>query len=66
MNDGLLQRYPWGIGLSIGGAALLLVYLGQGVATMEMQHWIMLLIILVVGYVLGRIWAAPAQMVGLP
>jgi hypothetical protein len=62
----LTQRYPWGIGLSIGGAALMLTYLGQGVQTMEMQHWIMLLIILVVGYVLGRIWAAPAQMVGLP
>jgi hypothetical protein len=33
---------------------------------MEGQHWIMLLIILVAGYVLGRIWTTPAQMVGLP
>ena len=33
---------------------------------MEGQHWIMLLVILVAGYVLGRIWTAPAQMVGLP
>ena len=33
---------------------------------MEGQHWIMLAIILVAGYVLGRIWTTPAQMVGLP
>jgi len=33
---------------------------------MEGQHWIMLAVILVAGYVLGRIWTTPAQMVGLP
>jgi hypothetical protein len=33
---------------------------------MEMQHWVMLLIVLAVGYVLGRMWSTPAQMVGLP
>lgn len=33
---------------------------------MEGQHWVMLLIILAVGYVIGRLWAAPAQLVGLP
>ena len=66
MNQSLLQRYPWGLGLSVGGAALMLTYLGGGVATMEAQHWIMLLVILVVGYVLGRLWTAPAQLVGLP
>ena len=60
------RRYPWGIGLSAGSAAVLLMYLGKGVTTMEGQHWIMLLIILIVGYVLGRLWATPAQMVGLP
>jgi hypothetical protein len=32
----------------------------------EGQHWIMLAVILVAGYVLGRIWTTPAQMVGLP
>lgn len=37
-----------------------------GVLHMEGQHWIMLLIVLIVGYVLGRLWATPAQMVGLP
>lgn len=66
MNEGLLQRYPWGLGLSAGGAALMLIFLSQGVETMEMQHWVMLIVILVVGYALGRLWAAPAQMVGLP
>jgi hypothetical protein len=33
---------------------------------MEGQHWIMLLVIVAVGYVLGRVWAKPAQLVGLP
>jgi hypothetical protein len=33
---------------------------------MEGQHWILLLIVLVVGYTIGRVWATPAQMVGLP
>ena len=61
-----LRRYPWGIGLAAGGALVMLMYLGQGVKTMEGQHWVMLFIILVVGYVLGRVWAAPAQAIGLP
>jgi hypothetical protein len=34
--------------------------------TLESSHWLMLLIVLVVGYVLGRLWAMPAQAVGLP
>lgn len=33
---------------------------------MENQHWVMLLIILAVGYALGRIWPTPARLVGLP
>jgi hypothetical protein len=33
---------------------------------MEMNHWIMLLVILIVGYIAGRVWSAPAKMVGLP
>ena len=65
MND-VLRRYPWGVGLAAGGAAITLIYLSEGVQTMEGQHWVMLIIILVVGYVLGRIWAQPAQMLGLP
>jgi hypothetical protein len=53
-------------GIGAAGLALTLVYLEQGVATMEMQHWIMLLVILVAGYVLGRLWTTPATMLGLP
>jgi hypothetical protein len=58
--------------LLLGGAALTAAGIGftllqlKGVLTMEGQHWVMLLIVLVVGYVLGRIWTQPAQMVGLP
>ena len=33
---------------------------------MEGQHWFMLIMVLMVGYVLGRVWTTPAQMVGLP
>ena len=33
---------------------------------MEGQHWLMLVVVLIVGYVVGRVWATPAQMVGLP
>lgn len=65
MNS-VLKNYPWGVGLAAGGAGLMLFYLASGVQTMEMQHWIMLLVILIVGYALGRVWPAPGQMVGLP
>lgn len=33
---------------------------------MEGQHWVMMFVVLVAGYVLGRIWTQPAQMLGLP
>jgi hypothetical protein len=33
---------------------------------MESQHWFMLIVVLIIGYVLGRVWTGPAQMVGLP
>jgi hypothetical protein len=51
--------------LGVAGSLYLLRQLERDIA-MEGQHWIMLLVILVVGYVAGRIWAAPAQLVGLP
>jgi hypothetical protein len=47
------------------GTLYLLKQLGKDIEV-EGQHWIMLLVILVAGYVLGRIWTTPAQMVGLP
>jgi len=53
-------------GLAAAGLGYTLLNLGEGVRTMEGQHWIMLAVILVMGYVLGRVWATPAQMVGLP
>ena len=40
--------------------------IGTEVLSMEGQHWVMLLIAIVVGYVLGRIWTQPAKLVGLP
>lgn len=51
--------------LGAAGAAFTLQNLREGLA-MEGQHWIMLLVILIAGYVLGRLWTTPAQMVGLP
>lgn len=33
---------------------------------MEFQHVVMLIIAIFAGYALGRVWATPAQMVGLP
>ncbi len=52
--------------LAAAGGALTLAYLWKGTETMEGQHWVMLLVLFVVGYVLGRLWAAPAKLVGLP
>lgn len=56
-----------GISLVLGfaGSLYLLKQLGKDIE-MEGQHWIMLAVILVAGYVLGRIWTTPATMVGLP
>lgn len=51
--------------LGAAGTLYLVRQLGKDIA-MEGQHWIMLAVILVAGYVLGRIWTTPAQMVGLP
>jgi hypothetical protein len=53
---------------AIGTAGLLLTlnYFGEEFTTMEGQHWFMVIIMLVVGYVLGRLWTQPAQMLGLP
>lgn len=33
---------------------------------MQGTHWMILVVALVVGYALGRVWSTPAQMVGLP
>ena len=54
-----------GVVLAAAGAAYTIANLREDIA-MEGQHWIMLLVILIAGYVLGRLWTTPAQMVGLP
>lgn len=54
-----------GVILAAAGMFYLAQQLGRDIA-MEGQHWIMLAVILVAGYVIGRIWTTPAQMVGLP
>jgi hypothetical protein len=51
--------------IGAAGALLTVQTLKEGLAV-EGQHWIMLLVILIAGYVLGRLWTTPAQMVGLP
>ena len=51
--------------LGVAGTLYLLQRLERDI-DMEGQHWIMILVILVAGYVLGRLWTQPAQMVGLP
>jgi hypothetical protein len=51
--------------LGAAGTLYLVRQLGRDIAV-EGQHWIMLLVVLVAGYVLGRVWTTPAQMAGLP
>jgi hypothetical protein len=55
-----------GIGLATAGAGLTVLELSKGARSMEGQHFIMLIVALVAGYVIGRVWATPAQAVGLP
>jgi hypothetical protein len=33
---------------------------------MDGSHWFILLVAIIVGYLLGRVWATPAQALGLP
>lgn len=33
---------------------------------MQGQHWFMLTVVLIAGYILGRMWTTPARMFGLP
>jgi hypothetical protein len=54
------------LALGTAGLGYTVLALNEGVGAMEGQHWIMLAIVLVAGYALGRLWATPAQMLGLP
>lgn len=31
-----------------------------------MRGWVVLLVVLIIGYAIGRMWPAPGQMIGLP
>lgn len=33
---------------------------------METHHFLMLIVVLIAGYVIGRLWATPGQYIGLP
>lgn len=56
------------------GASIVLAAAGLGFTmlqtkealAMEGQHWVMLLVILIAGYVAGRLFPQAGQMVGLP
>jgi hypothetical protein len=52
--------------LGAGALGLTLIGLKKESSAMESQHWVMLFVFLVAGYALGRLWTAPAQLVGLP
>lgn len=54
------------VAIGAAGVGYTLSGMGSEVMAMEGQHWVMLLVVLVVGYVLGRLWTQPAQMLGLP
>jgi hypothetical protein len=62
------------MGDAMNGASLVLGFAGtlyliqqmEGDLVMEGQHWIMLAVILVAGYVLGRLMPQLGQTVGLP
>jgi flagellar biogenesis protein FliO len=56
-----------GVGVILGAAGLGFTVINlTEAAQMEGQHWIMLLVVLVAGYVLGRLMPQVGQMVGLP
>ena len=38
----------------------------QGVPAMDGMQIVMIAVLIVVGYALGRLWATPAKLVGLP
>jgi hypothetical protein len=49
-----------------GLAAKRLVFLGETVMTFDGMSIMAIVLVLILGYVLGRMWSAPAKLVGLP
>lgn len=54
------------LALAVAGVGYTVKNLGEEAIAMEGQHWVMAVVMIVVGYVLGRLWTQPAQMLGLP
>jgi hypothetical protein len=52
--------------VAVAGAATTTAALYTEGLTMQGTHWIMLLVAVAAGYVAGRLFAQPAQMLGLP
>lgn len=52
--------------LGTAGLGFTLLQLEQGVASMEGQHYVIMAIMLVVGYAAGRLFPTWGRMVGLP
>jgi hypothetical protein len=52
--------------IAVAGAATTTAALYTEGLTMQGTHWIMLLVAVAAGYVAGRLFAQPAQMLGLP
>jgi hypothetical protein len=52
--------------IAAAGFLLTLNFLSTEAMAMQGSHWMMLLVAIVAGYVAGRMFPKPAQMVGLP
>lgn len=51
---------------AFGFAVTALHFYQQGVPVMDGMNLVMIAVLVVVGYALGRLWATPAKLVGLP
>jgi hypothetical protein len=52
--------------LAVAGTLATASALTSEALAMNGNHWIMLVVVLVVGYVVGRMFPEPGRMVGLP
>jgi ABC-type uncharacterized transport system permease subunit len=52
--------------LAVAGTLTTAQSLATEAIAMNGNHWIMLLVAVAAGYVAGRLFAKPAQMIGLP
>lgn len=70
MNDPLSTQDMLRLGLitigAFGFAVTALQFYRQGVPVMDGMNLVMIAVLVIVGYALGRLWATPAKLVGLP